>query len=291
MMRYSAILLVFISSNLFSDSALKADPDNTTSGYEYSGTALIKVGDYVNFRFLSAGGFVEIRNEKRFNQKLLPNHNWRGYVFAYGHYNTTDQPDKSVGFSVGFEHESAHPTMGIKEAPSTVFDMIYDDRYRTMVLNSLVCRYSRYSLFDQNLVRFSFDYQFYFQSKNTPELSGDELANGNGLSGGIEYYRIFTSLLSVYASVFDRYIFKGKKKATGTIYMNDTAGGFQNITVSQPVINDMNTISFKTGLVFSLKKISREIELYYTMLYGNIFGFVDSREDRWKIGGGISIAR
>lgn len=181
--------------------------------------------------------------------------------------------------------------MGIKEAPSTVFDMIYDDRYRTMVLNSLVCRYSRYSLFDQNLVRFSFDYQFYFQSKNTPELSGDELANGNGLNGGIEYYRIFTSLLSVYASVFDRYIFKGKKEATGTIHMNDTAGGFQNITVSQPVINDMNTISFKTGLVFSLKKISREIELYYTMLYGNIFGFVDSREDRWKIGGGISIAR
>jgi hypothetical protein len=284
-------IFFLIGGQILSQITVKADPDDINSGIEYNGTAQVKIGDYFQFKYFTAGGFAEIRNEKRFNNKILPNHNWRGYLCAYGHYYTTNKPEKSVGIMLGFEHESAHPTMGIKEQTSNPYNMIYDDSYRTMALNSVICRYSRVSVLNQSVIRFMADYQFYFLSKNTPELSGDELTTGNGICGGIEYVRTFTGKLSGYASLFDRYILGGKKTITGQIYVNDTSGVIVQTTMDYPIMNALNSLSMKVGVMYTFEKINRSIDIYYGMLYGNIFGFVDSRDERWKIAGGLSIGK
>ncbi len=178
--------------------------------------------------------------------------------------------------------------MGIKKASTNAFEKIYDDNYRNINLNSLVTRYNRINLFGQNCISGKFDYQFYFKANNTPELIGNTSSVGHGLSLGLEYIRNVNDLVSVYISAFDRYIFRGRKKTTGPVYFGKDAT-FEQRKATYPIINEVNTITGKTGLLLHWNKIKRNIDIYCNILYGNIFGFVDSRDKRLRVSGGICI--
>lgn len=285
MKRNTIIALLLVSLHLHAGNSTKADPDYTFTGFEFTGTTVVKVGDYVKFKYLKAGGFIEVRDEKYFNTKFAPNHNWRGFFFLHSTITTKDNPDKKIFLNIGYEHESAHPTMGIKKSTTDPYIKLYDGQYRVIDLNSLLLRYNRKQFFKQSIFSIKFDYQFYFYSKNTPELTNKTRSVSNGLSLGMEYTRSINENLSIYASVFDRYIFMGRKEITGDIYKgNDT------LHIAYPIINEINTISAKTGVAFNLSKIKRQVEVYCSILYGNIFGFVDSREKRLRVAGGICIS-
>ncbi len=284
------IILFFLYFRLYAENAVKADPDFTFTGYEYAGVSIMKIGDCLDLRLLQTGGFIEVRDEKRFNRRFTPTHNWRGYFFLYSRIFTRDIEQKMVFFNIGYEHESAHATMGIQENTTDAYEKIYDGQYRKIDLNSLLIRYNRIIFFGRNFLSTKFDYQFYFISKNTPELTGKALSVGNGLSLGLEFTRDITDLISAYISVFDRYIFKGKKKASGDIYCG-SGDDFKTIEKSYPIINEINSVSAKTGISLDLSKINRKIDVYFSILYGNIFGFVDSRDKRLRFSGGLCIWR
>ena len=287
MKRNTIIALLLVSLYLHAENSTKADPDYTFTGFEYAGATVVKLGDFVKLNFLEIGGFIEVRDEKHFNTKFAPNHNWRGFFFLHSTITTKDNPDKKIFLNIGYEHESAHPTMGIQPSKPTTdpYVKLYDGQYRVIDLNSLLLRYNRIQLFNQNTISIKFDYQFYFYSKNTPELTNKTRSVSNGLSLGLEYSRTINDYLNFYIATFDRYIFKGRKKITGDIYKgNDT------LHLAYPIINEVNTISAKTGVALNLSKIKRQVEVYCSILYGNIFGFVDSREKRLRVAGGICIS-
>ena len=175
--------------------------------------------------------------------------------------------------------------MGVKKSTTNPYEKIYDDQYRNINLNSLLLRYNRISFFGQNIISTKFDYQFYISSNNTPELAGNPYSNSHGLSLGLEYTRRINNIISFYVSTFDRYIFEGSKKYTGNIYKgNDT------LYISYHIIREVNTITAKTGILFNMNKIKRQAEVYFGILYGNIFGFVDSRDKRFRVSGGVCIS-
>ncbi len=286
-----SLLFICISLGMsYAENDINADPDLVGSGFEFNGATAIKIGDYLQLKFLETGGFLQVRDEKCFNCKFLPTHNWRGFFFCYANLTTEDTEQKKIVISLGYEHESAHPTMGIKKATTNAFEKIYDDVYRNINLNSFTARYSRYHLFERSLVLGKFDYQFYFKANNTPELPGNTSSVGHGLSLGIEYIREINNVLSLSVSVFDRYIFKGQKEKTAMVYFGKGAD-FEQRQTAYPIINEMNTFSVRTSLLFNIPKIKRHIAVYGSFLYGNIFGFVDSREKRMQGACGVSISQ
>lgn len=266
-----------------------ADPDLVATGYEFYGVPAVKVGDFVTFRDFSLGGFIESRNEERFTQGPLPNHNWRGYGFLRYDREALSRPGNSIIISAGLEHESAHPTGGFHENNDEAYEMIYDGLYRNINLNSLLLGYSQ-SLGTDFQLRFGAEYQFYFLSKNTPELHDNSLALGHGFSAGLEFFAAVTPYLDLFVSVFDRYIFRGGEEREDWIYHDTETGPVQRYE-PYPVINGMNTVAVKAGLLFNRRRDWRRVTLYGKVLYGNVSGFVDSREERLRFSAGVEIAQ
>jgi hypothetical protein len=64
-------------------------------------------------------------------------------------------------------------------------------------------------------------------------------------------------------------------------------GQLQNVLVRYPIINHVNTIVLKTGFFILFNESRREAGLYGKALYGNPYGFVDSRDTRFVISFGI----
>jgi len=133
-----------------------------------------------------------------------------------------------------------------------------------------------------------FDYQFYFASKNTPELGGDALAAGHGLGVGIELFRKLGKQFTLYASMFDRVIFESPKRSVGDVATGNGAS-FRIATVSYPVISSTNTIVGRLGISIFLSQVRRNLDVYFKVLHGNITGFTDSRERRLTVAGGIQV--
>ncbi|MCX7727291.1 MAG: hypothetical protein N2053_10640, partial [Chitinispirillaceae bacterium] len=253
----------------------------------YNGTLSIKVGDILLLKGVKIGGFVELRNEKRFNIGLFPNHNWRGFISAHTYYPLVDIIQTVVFAFSGIEHESAHATMGIVEHTTNPFEMIYDHTYRKMCLNSI---YSGIGLrmFDeiQNFnLRSSIN--FYFLSKNTPELSNSELTNTIGFSGGMNYRYLFKKNINLFISFYERLILKSKAKREGSVYIVNE-NGVSTVNISYPVINTVNTFSVTFGITMPFFISRKNVDIYFKYLFGNIYGYVDSREKRHIFGGGIS---
>lgn len=270
----------------YASPAVHADPDFIATGFEYRGVTDIRLGDSFGTDNINAGGMVDIRNESRFNQKVFPNHNWRG--FAYIYYNFQEL-FKSLPLSAGFEHESAHPTMGFNEGNDNAYDKIYDGTYRNINLNSFLMRFN-YMAGSGYSITFTGDMQFYFLSRNTPENPVNELTWSEGISGGMDFIYPVTSCAGIYFSVFDRYIFRGSKKVTADIYY-DSDTGIDKRSVSYPLINSVNTVSARLGIIFGNMITDRKLNIYFGIMDGNIYGFVDSREKRTVYSIGIEITR
>lgn len=269
--------------------SLHADPDRIATGFEFRGSPAIRVGDRLQAGFFEAGGMVEVRNEERFNQEALPNHNWRGFAFACFNGDLYGGDYLKASMAAGYEHESAHPTGGLGWDGGSAHEAIYDGAYRNINLNSLMVRLAceagrRFAL------RLSADYQYYFLGRNTPELPGDRLGSSHGLSGGLELLLPVADGVKVFVSAFGRRIFQGPADETGEVYV-ESGGEVRKSTVSYPLINGVSTVSARCGVSAEGLVPRGTVSVYCGILHGNIFGFVDSRERRTVYSIGVEIAR
>lgn len=268
-----------------------ADPDFIASQYEYSGTPAVKIGEFIRFGNLCISGFLEARNEKRFHQEALPNHNWRGFGSITYSYAFAESPACAVYAETGYEHESAHSTMGMRRSTNDAYEMIYDDQYRNINLNSVPVVFNfSYSPNSSITIRAKAGYRFYFQSENSPELSNNDRTYSHGLSGGIECICAVTAGMQAYISLYDRYIFEGRRMSRDMVYYNENNAVVARYT-RYPIINDVNTIACRAGLLVAGTGWSHTINIYGRMLYGNIYGLVDSRERRLVFAAGVEIMR
>jgi len=293
--KYSSWILVLFSAYIglqnmqAHPSPLHADPDRIATGFEFRGSPAVRVGDRVQIGPFDAGGMVEVRNEERFHQEALPNHNWRGFAFACFSRDLYGGEFFRASITGGYEHESAHPTGGLGSDGGSAHEAIYDGIYRNINLNSLMVRLAG-EAGRRCALRLSADYQYYFLGRNTPELPGDELGSSHGLSGGVELSLPVADGMKVFVSAFGRRIFQGPDDETGEVYV-ESGGEVRKSTVSYPLINGVSTVSARCGLSAENLVPHGTVSLCFGILHGNIFGFVDSRERRTVYSIGVEIAR
>jgi hypothetical protein len=284
-----ATTLLFFSHATFGASRqVPADPNLIALGGEYCGTLQLKAGDRLTFGWFDIGGFIEVRNEPQFNRGLFPNHNWRGFLSGTFAYPIIRQMQSSFSLFTGLEHESSHATMGIVEETDDPYAMIYDHAYRKSVMNGLPIGVEL-SMFDevQQLV-LKGSGAWHFLSKNTPELPGLETANSGGFTLGGEYRYQFGRRLGCFASLHERFVFQGAEKRSGDIYITGDNGPVAERR-DYPVINRVNTFTVMGGISLPLFEARRLLDLYLRYLYGNSYGYVDSREKRSIIAAGVTV--
>jgi hypothetical protein len=282
------VLILAINSLVLPETETKADPNYISSGLSCTneGIPSIKVGDILYFKRFIIGGMIEARNEKRFNQQLLPNHNWRGVGKIDVSLKKFNIKSSLLSTSVSLCHESAHPTMGVKEPTTKAYELIYDDVYRRMILNSIGISGHFSNTGNKNTFSSRADYNFYFLSKNTPELPGSKLDFSSGFSAGAENKYRFANNLNFNVSIFDRLIFKSNAADRGYVYKGNGESLVDTLTL-YPVISEINTIVLKSGLSISFNGSRREAGVYIKLLYGNPYGFIDSRDKRFVSSIGI----
>ncbi|MBF0431551.1 MAG: hypothetical protein HQK83_09745 [Fibrobacteria bacterium] len=270
-------------------SAFQADISDCQTGLEFNGTPSIRVGDKLHLQPFTAEGMIEVRNESRFNQSLFPNHNWRGIVnISHQLYPIpyTSKEKKPYWISLALHHESAHPTMGIEETPKHAFEKIYDGSYRRYQLNRLVISPSAH-IHSFGLSHFmKTEYQFYFLSKNTPELSSLETATGHGLLLAYEMRKLLSTGY-LFLSIYDHFIFEGIHNTESEVYIMSASNSIVVSPVRYPIINETNTLVLKAGYVIPFTK-NRSCSFYVKYLSGCIGGFIDSRETREVFAIGIA---
>lgn len=281
------VLLLFICYGGARAAALRADPDFIATGVEFRGVPAVKIGDDIMFGRFSLGGMVEVRNEERFNQGALPNHNWRGFFSASYVLPVFSRGIHSGAIDTGFEHESAHPTSGLYEPATDPYQMIYDGTYRNINMNSILLRYC-HTIRDSYMLKFTIHPRLYFLSRNTPELPYTDYGWSGGVSCGAEYSLPLSGSWDVFLSVFDRYIFRGSAESRRDVYFGKD-GEIVSRNVLYPVINDTNTASVKSGVTYHGDGGGVEVSVYGSFIYGNIYGFVDSRDRRTQYAIGIEL--
>ena len=284
----TAALLFFSHATHEASRQIPADPNLIALGGEYCGTPQLKAGDRLTFGWFDIGGFVEVRNEPQFNRGLFPNHNWRGFLSGTFTYPLIRQMQSTLSLFTGLEHESSHATMGIVEATRDPYAMIYDHAYRKSVMNGLPVGVEL-SMFDevQQLV-LKGSGAWYFLSKNTPELPGLEAANSGGFALGGEYRYQFGRRLSCFVSFHERFIFRGSEKRNDDIYIAGDNGPVAELR-RYPVINQVNAFTVMGGISLPLFEVRRLLDIYVRYLYGNIYGYVDSREKRSVVAAGVTV--
>jgi hypothetical protein len=284
---FSILAIAGVIPAAFAQTAIMANPDYFSSGISWTteGVPGIKIGDILRFHYFDIGAMFEARNEKRFNQEIFPNHNWRCTGRIEIPFSLRPPGSSHFSFNALISHESAHPTMGIREPTQKAFELIYDDVYRRMILNSIGVA-GRFSCScPHNHFSAGLGCYFYFLSKNTPELAGSKLGLSNGLSIGAENRYAFNRSLDFFVSIYDRIIFRSSDSDSGLLH----EGNYNNLTNvghKYPVMTQVNTIVLKAGLVISCKE-HMEIVPYCRLLYGNSYGFIDSRDNRLALSFGI----
>lgn len=287
--KISIITLIFFRLT-YCRNHLYADPDFVRSAIAFTTekTPVINIGQCIYWKRIRLGGMVEIRNESRFNQKIFPNHNWRGTGIIDCLLLTHEIKKKLINLFFSLFHESAHPTMGISENTDNAYELIYDHKYRTMMLNSFNCVGS----YQQELLSGHFytqiRYDFYFLSKNTPELNGKTLTHGHGFCIGLQWKHLLMKKAEMYMSIFNRLIFKSKNRVEGNLYRGNGEQLISKLVV-YPVINNTYTLSLKIGLNRSFAESDMTLGIFTNFIYGNPYGFIDSRDKRLLLRIGMEV--
>lgn len=281
-------LILLATYNGFSEGfpQVIADPNCIGPGVEYSGMLHMKAGERVSLGIVDFGGFIEVRNEPRFNQGLFPNHNWRGFLSAAASWPVVNMMQTQLYITGGLEHESSHATMGIVESTDQSYEMIYDNQYRKSLFNAVPAgvKLVMYDHIQQLVLRGVA--LWFFISKNTPEVAGLSTAQSGGFSLSGSYYYSVTNRFRCFLSFHNRYVFKGMKKVKSERYGDD--GGNPELYEGRfRVINDINTVTATGGVAISLFQSRRVLNVYLRYLYGHFYGYVDSRDKRSMVSVGM----
>ncbi len=264
-----------------------ANPDFISTGFSWTseGAPTARVGDVITWERLSLGGLLEAANEARYNQGFFPNHHWRGIALLDWRLFAISVPFYAISLHGGMKHESAHPTMGIREHSENAHEMVFDDTYRRMILNSFNAKAHTQSRIAGMIVSGEFAYHLFFLSKNTPELEGATLVTGNGFTLGTEFEKTFRDGISGFISLHDRIILRSGVSDANFVYRGNGAEMTKS-SVEYSVMNASHTLVVKTGLVYDWIPARRSASLYGKWLLGNPYGFADSREKRrqWAFG-------
>lgn len=289
---YAAIAALFLLPQVMPDfvcmayEQITADPELIASGAELSRTLSVKVGDRFTVGGLDIGGFVETRNEPRFNQGVLPNHNWRGFVSALYSFPLIRDMQFSTILFTGIEHESSHATMGIVEETRDPYAMIYDHKYRKHSMNGIQFG-AQLVMFDQvNRLALQGRGIWYLFSRNTPELPGLDLTHSGGVSLGGVYRHLFSRRIGGFVSAHGRLVFRSSAERSAEVYIRD-GDGMVLRRLNYPVMNRIGTVNIQTGLTVPLFEARRFFDIYVKYLYGNIYGYVDSRDKRHVVALGL----
>jgi len=265
---------------------IAADPELIASGAEFGRTHSVRAGDRFTVGGFDIGGFVETRNEPQFNQGVLPNHNWRGFVSALYSFPIIRDMQFSTILFTGIEHESSHATMGIVEETRDPYAMIYDHKYRKHSINGIQFG-AQLVMFDQvNRLALQARGILYFCSKNTPELPGLDLTQSGGMSLGGVYRHLFGRRIGCFVSAHGRLIFRGSAERSEEVYVED-GDGMALRRLSYPIMNRIGTVNLQAGLTMPLFEARRFFDVYVKYLYGNIYGYVDSRDKRHVVALGM----
>lgn len=277
-------------SSFSSTTSSHADPDLPSSGLCWTAAFMphVKVGGTIPLKRFTVGAMLETRNEERFNPAVLPNHNWRGIGVLEILLLCKNLGPAKTSTHLEYIHESAHATMGIYEPTASACEMIYDDSYRRMNLNSASVHIGSTIPLQSGLVKADAAYRFYFLSKNTPELPGGKLTTGNGLSLGIEWFSPIGKRCGWFASLHNRLIFKSAATDLGSVYKGNNETLTSTIEM-YPVINNVYTYTAKAGCTIFITSISRTAAIYLRFLNGNPYGYVDSRDIRREFSFGIEL--
>lgn len=262
-----------------SPSQIPADPNSIASGFEYCGTLHLKAGDRFVFKWFEMGGFIEIRNEARFNRGLFPNHNWHGFISGLFTWPAIRRMQLTLEIIGGIEHESSHATMGIVEKTEDPFGMVYDHKYRKSVLNAAPLSV-QLEMFDQaQRLILKGGGAWYFLSKNTPELEGLTVAGSGGLMFSGVYRYLFSQRFGCFLSLHERLIFTGAARSEGEVYFAGDNGPEREMR-DYPIIRKANTITVQGGVSLPLFQSRRLLDIYIRYLYGHCYGYIDSRDSR-----------
>jgi hypothetical protein len=263
-----------------------ADPNVMGPGVEYCGMLHMKAGDRISVGIIDIGGFIEVRNEARFNQGLFPNHNWRGFLSGMVSWPIVNLMQTCLYLTGGMEHESSHATMGIVEETDQPYEMIYDHQYRKSLFNAVPigCELIMYDHLQELILRGSV--LWFFLSKNTPEVAGLTTAQSGGFSVSGTYYYSLTNRVRCFGAMHDRFVFEGPEDVTGERF-GSGENGPELISGRYSVINQIHTFSVSAGVAMSLFQARRTLNVFVRYLYGHFYGYVDSRDNRSMVSAGI----
>ncbi len=268
---------------------IQADLNSIGSAIEFDGALQLKVGDALSMGNATIGGFVEIQNETRFDEGLLPNHRWRGVLSGTVSCVLRDHMQQKLLLFTGLEHESSHATMGIVESTEDPYEMIFDHRYRRCMLNALPLglSYEAYDRIQRFVIR---GYgAWYFLSKNTPELDEKTVGNSGGFAASALYRYQIGKRIGLFFSVHERFLFRGPRLHKGTVYVDEN-GELSAKTLDYPVVNRISTFSIASGVSLPLFRSRRLLSVYLRFLHGNLYGYVDSRDIRSRISVGMMVS-
>jgi hypothetical protein len=267
--------------------SIRADIDAIDSRVQWSGVPSLKLGEQWSVQDFRCGGMIEVRNDPRFNQGILPNHNWRGYALVGFEEPIWQMNSVHLKLPLEFHHESAHATMGIQETTVSAFEKIYDGQYRNVNRNVFGTGLNT-QLGEKSHLNIEVRYLRYWKSRNTPEATNSLLSNGHGFSLGGTWSRpVFRKSLSdgrLSLSSFIRKEFEGEQRYSTQLYSGDTVE-----TTYYAVLQRTYTISAMLSLDAPLKQSKQRIGVFIQALRGNAGGFQDSRENVQTIACGLTI--
>ncbi len=273
--KHTVFMFHILCSLLFSNTLFYADHDAPASGMEFSDGMSVQLGDRYSFSLITIDAIIEARNEPRFTNAPLPNHNWRGFLsIATSLIPLFTNELQWFTISVGFEHSSAHATMGIEEPTYNPHEMIYDGKYRNANMNSCFLK-NKYTLYDSTLT-FEAQYHFYFYSRNTPELPNYDWTHSHGISAGIQFSHLLFYDYSGVISLYDQFIFNSTQ--TSNDYLFEESNGILSLNKrTHPIIHQTNSLSLLIGIETRIFD-HYTILTYLKYLYGTEGGYVDSRQ-------------
>lgn len=287
-------MCIQISTVAYAEDTILAAPNHVSTTFFYDSAYRARVGHMIDFKYFEVAGLISVQNTPEFSQSVLPYHSWKGMIMVQKRFTIrADAPadpqnriPRKVDLLLGFEHESAHGTMGIAEYTHDPHHWIYDGNWRPISLNSFQLGLETQRQSNGRSLIGKAAYHFYVQSKNQPELLEYGVTEGHGLRLGLQFEQTLADDFNFYVSLHHQRIAQANAKLPGFVYVEGTWGVRSN-RQEYPILNDTVTTVVQFGFAFTNLVRNHQLGIYTELLVGHPDGFVDSRAKETRAGIGI----